>query len=387
MLICFFFFPTASFAALGAAAGCLASRSLMDAFGPRGTMLLGHVVCAIGWVLTVGSATAVNFLTGRFLTGVFVGLVSVAATAYNAECFPGLRSARPVVYTAVGVLCVYLTGALLNYAQTAVVVVATTVVSFTANRVYVPESPAWLTSRGRIGDAEYAKLRLRLVDNGGGSAPDAPPPAVSLVREWRRPAVYKPFLALCVHFALQQLSGPLVIVSYAAEMVGDSGVRILNSYFIAVALAAFLVVGALVSTAMDHSESAAVLSATGVLVSGALIAAYNLFRRLLLNRLAARLLSFVPLLGLAVFMMSSSVALVPSVPIKHTPGEHAAVSFSYLVAFLAIKSYPYAQAFMGWWVFAFFGIASALNIVYGVLVFSDSSEHPSDSVKNKTPAV
>jgi len=185
-------------------------------------------------------------------------------------------------------------------------------------------------------------------------------------------------MALCLHFALQQLSGPLVVVSYAAELVGDSGVRVLNSYFVATVLAAFLLAGALVVAAMAHPESAAVLSSAGKLAASVVIAAYNLTRRLLLNRLGSQLLSFVPILGLIAFMMSSSVALVPDSPAGDMPGQHVALAFSYVVAFVVIKSYPYVQAYLGWWVFAFFAAASGLNIVYGVLVFSERKPLSSD---------
>lgn len=372
---------TASLAALGAAAGCLVAQSMMNAFGPRGTLLLSHVVCVIGWMLTATSLTTANFLAGRLLTGVFVGAASVSAAAYSAECFPHRRASRPVVYTALGVLCVYLARALLGYAQTAALATAATAASFVLIRAFAPESPAWLESRGRVGDAEYARLKLRLQVVTTPAAPrhDTVPAGPHFLRHASRPDVHRPFLALCLHLALLQLSGPLVLVAYAAELVGDSGVRVLNSYFIAVVLAGFLVAGSFVSVAMDHRESTAVLSSTGIMAAGVVVAAYNLARAVFLNRLGSRLLSFIPLFALMAFAMSSSVALVPDLPVDNTPGEHVAQAFSYVVAFSVIKCYPYVQAYLGWWVFAVFAVTAALNIVYGVLMFSDT--------KSKRPTV
>ncbi|XP_022174503.1 facilitated trehalose transporter Tret1-like [Myzus persicae] len=371
----------ASLASLGAAGGCLISHSLMNAFGPRGSVLLSHVVCAIGWMLTFSSWTTTNLLVGRVLTGVFVGVVSVAATAHSSECFPARSTARPVVYTAIGVLCVYLAGSLLSYAQTAAVVMVVTIVSFVLVRTFVPESPAWLESRGRTGDAEYSRLKLRLqrqtdaedgVEPSTRSAGDRSTAAEAIYRRVHQPEIYRPLLALALHLALQQMSGPMVLVSYASQMVGDSGVRVLNGHFVAAVLAAFLVAGALVSTAMDHRESSATLAAAGALTAGVVIAVYNLIRRMFLNRLGSQLLSFVPLLGLIVFSMSSSVGLVPHSPVpRYAAGEHVALAFGYTVAFAVIKCYPYVHAAVGWWVFAVFAVASALNIVYGVLMFSE----------------
>lgn len=361
---------SASLAALGAAVGCLISRSMINSFGPRGTVLLSHVICAIGWILTISSLTTTNFLTGRVLTGVFVGIVSVAASAHSTECFPSRPTARPVVYTAIGVLCIYLIGSLLNYSQTAAVVLMATIISFVFTRWFVPESPSWLESRGRVGDAEYSKLKLRVV-----TTTDTVENTMNDIsfRQFRQPDVYRPFMALCLHFALQQLSGPLIIVTYATQFVDDSGVRVLNTYFVAVVLAVCLVVGSLISTAMNHRESTTILSSTGIVAAGIVITVYNLSRRLFLNRFGSQLLSFIPLLALIVFMMSSSVALVPNLPVNNMV-EHIALSFSYLFAFGVIKTYPYVHAYLGWWVFGFFTIAAALNIVFGVLMFSSESE-------------
>jgi len=392
----------ASLAALGAAGGCLISHSLMNAFGPRGSVLLSHVVCAIGWLLTFSSWTTTNLLVGRVLTGVFVGIVSVAATAHSSECFPTRPSARPVVYTAVGVLCVYLAGSLLNYAQTAAVITVVTIVSFFLVRAFVPESPAWLESRGRPGDAEYSRLKLRLqrqtnagaledgVESSSPSAGDRSTATEAIYRRVHEPEIYRPLLALALHLALQQISGPLVFVSFASQIVDDSGVRVLNGHFVAAVLAAFLVVGALVSTAMNHRESSATLAAAGTLTAGVVIAVYTLIRRMFLNRLGSQLLSFIPLLGLIVFSMSSSVGLVPHSPVpRYAAGEHVALAFGYTVAFAVIKCYPYVHAALGWWVFAVFAVASALNIVYGVLMFSgpdSSSKQQRNTAANQSSA-
>ncbi|KAL4097172.1 hypothetical protein QTP88_021991 [Uroleucon formosanum] len=374
----------ASLAALGAAGGCLISHSLMNTFGPRGSVLLSHVICAIGWLLTFSSWTTTNLLVGRVLTGVFVGVVSVAATAHSSECFPARPSARPVVYTAIGVLCMYLVGSLLSYAQAAVVAMVVTIVSFVLIRSFVPESPAWLESRGRTGDAEYSRLKLRLqrqtdaeavkdgVEPSAHSSGNRSTATEAIYRSVHRPEIYRPLLTLALHLALQQMSGPMVLVSYASQIVGDSGVRVLNGHFIAAVMAAFLVAGALVSTAMDHRESSATLAAAGTLTAGVVIAVYNLIRRMFLNRLGSQLLSFIPLLGLIVFSMSSSVGLVPHSPVsRYAAGEHVALAFGYFVAFAVIKCYPYVYDAVGWWVFAVFAVASAMNIVYGVLMFSE----------------
>ncbi|XP_050546437.1 uncharacterized protein LOC126908428 [Daktulosphaira vitifoliae] len=367
----------ASFALLGASGGCLISQSMINTFGPRGTSLLSHLVGMIGWILTISSLTTLNFFIGRILLGLFVGITSISVSAYCAECFPRRLSARPVVYTALGVFCIYFCGSLLNYRQTAFIAFVVTILSFFLVRMYVPESPAWLESKGKMGDAEYSKLKLRLTETPNNDLEVQP--GLKFVKNIKKQAVYKPFLALCLHFTLQQLSGPLAVVAYAVEIIGDSGVRILNGYFIAVILSAFMVMGALVSTAMDHKESTNILSATGIVISGIVIGVFNLIRSLVLNRVASQMLSFIPLLGILLLIISSCTALVPSLPIKNTNGEHTALGFNYFIGFVVVKCYPYAQAYLGWWIFIIFAVMASLDIVTCVLFFSEPKKsHPSE---------
>jgi len=462
----------ASLAALGAAVGCLLSQSMMNEFGPRGSVLLSHVVCAVGWILTFSSSTTAYMFVGRTLTGVFVGIVTVAATEQSTECFPFRPAARPIVFNAVGVLCVYLAGLLLNYQQTAALATVVTIVSFVLVWSFVPESPTWLESRGRPGDADYSRLKLRFTQLTVGTrtlkgflSPGHRSAADEAVNQHHQPDdksmydeavyyvnqypgeesagdefaaedfyqdimqsdVYRPLITRSIRLALQQMSGPLVLVTYAVKLVNDSGIRVINGQFVAAALAAFLVAGAFVSTGITRRASASKLAAIGTLTAGVVIAVYNhvrLFGSQLLQNL-------VPLLCLIVFSTSISVGPMPrstaprykagepvvgktlavktvardylrvgtiavrtlvsktvdckhvvgkTVDCRHVAGEHVALAFGYTVAFAVVKCYPYAQAAVGWWVFAFFAVASALNIVYGKIMYSEPKSSERSSV-------
>ncbi|CAH1716375.1 unnamed protein product [Aphis gossypii] len=451
----------ASLAALGAAVGCLLSQSMMNEFGPRGSVLLSHVICAVGWILTFSSSTTAYLFVGRTLTGVFVGVVTVAATEQSTECFPFRPAARPIVFNAVGVLCVYLAGLLLNYQQTAGLATVFTVVSFFLVLSFVPESPDWLESHGFSGDAEYFRHKLKfthltvgtrtlksVLSTGHGSAADDEavnqhhqPDVKSMTEDGvyrilrysdeESPAaedafysnimqsdVLRPFLTRSVRLALQQMSGPLVLVTYAVKLVNDSGIRVINGQYVAAALALFLVAGAFVSTGIARRASASKLAAIGTLTAGVVIVVYKYFQQY-----GSKLVeNLVPLLCLIVFSMSISAGPMPrstapryktdervvdnttvdvkttlkyvgdrtltvktlavktvdckhevgkTVDCRHVAGEHVALAFGYAVAFAVIKCYPYAQAAYGWWVFAFFALASALNIVYGKIVYSE----------------
>ncbi|KAE9536394.1 hypothetical protein AGLY_007183 [Aphis glycines] len=450
---------------------------MMNEFGPRGSVLISHVVCAVGWILTFSSSTTAYLFVGRMLTGVFVGIVTVAATEQSTEYFPFRPAARPIVFDAVGVLCVYLAGLLLNYQQTAGLATVFTIVSFVLVLSFVPESPAWLDSRGLSGDAEHSRLKVRSVQLtvgtrtlkgvlsiGHRSAADEAvnqhlhqpddksmydeavyyinrypgeeyvadeSMAEAFYQDLMQSDVYRPLLTRSMRLALQQMSGPLVLVTYAVKLVNDSGIRVINGQFVAAVLAAFLVAGAFVSTGITRRASASKLAAIGTLTAGVVIVVYKHFQQF-----GSQLVeNFVPLLCLIVFSMSISAGPMPrstaplykdgkhvvgktvavktvareyvatgtiavktligktvdcnhvvgkTVDCRHVAGEHVALAFGYTVAFAVIKCYPYAQAAFGWWVFAFFALASALNIVYGKIVYSEPKSSKQSSVE---PAV
>jgi len=108
----------------------------------------------------------------------------------------------------------------------------------------LPETPAWLASRGRTDEAKKALLWLR----GPGFNVDQEYQELcesnakrkerkeSLLRTLRMPNVWKPFLILLTFFTLQQLSGIYVILFYAVNVLRDIGID-MNEYAASVGMA------------------------------------------------------------------------------------------------------------------------------------------------------
>lgn len=107
----------------------------------------------------------------------------------------------------------------------------------------LPETPAWLATRGRMDEARQSLLWLR----GPGINTEAEHQALctantireqkknSLLRALNKPNVWKPFLILFLFFAFQQLCGIYVILFYTVNIIEDIGVR-LDEYYASVGI-------------------------------------------------------------------------------------------------------------------------------------------------------
>lgn len=146
----------------------------------------------------------------------------------------------------------------------------------------IPETPAWLASRGRTDEAKEALLWLRgpgfNVDKEYQELCDAntkrKEEEKSLLRALHMPNVWKPFLILLIFFTLQQLCGIYVILFYAVNVLEDIGVDV-NEYAASVGIGVIRLFASILGAGLSNifgRKSLAFVSGFGMAIAAVGIA-------------------------------------------------------------------------------------------------------------------
>lgn len=143
-------------ALLGCMAGPVFGGALSDRWGRRPTLIFAGLLFAVAAIGTALPANIVQFNLCRFLGGVGVGLASVVSPMFIAEISPPrIRGALVTVNQlaiVVGLTCAVVVSYFLSFGEHWRWMLASNAVPvpiFVAGLLYVPESPRWLTQRGR----------------------------------------------------------------------------------------------------------------------------------------------------------------------------------------------------------------------------------------------
>jgi MFS transporter, SP family, arabinose:H+ symporter len=233
----------ASCVLLGCIVGAAGAGMLSDALGRKKVLLLAAVLFAVSAIGAALPSTVTQFVVARILGGLGIGMASMLSPLYIAEVAPARNRGRLVslnqLAIVLGIVVVYFVNSLIArlgdnswnvalgwrwmFASGALPAGLFFVLLF-----LVPESPRWLTERGRESDALAILERI-----GGREEAAAQMQEIRLVLaqesgslgQLLQPNLQIPLVIALALAVLQQITGINVVMYYAPEIFKSAGVK------------------------------------------------------------------------------------------------------------------------------------------------------------------
>ncbi|XP_069184564.1 facilitated trehalose transporter Tret1-like [Procambarus clarkii] len=150
---------------MGSVVGCCISGPLMMYLGPRIYLLVSLVISVASWLLQAFSPSVGVLLTSRVLLGLTLGSISNSSGLYVLEIshqdIRGALSGIMFLVRQLGYLLASVVGlSSLGWRQMGFVYSGTTAIPI-LGLIFLPNSPRWLVTRGRVTDAQKALVFFR----------------------------------------------------------------------------------------------------------------------------------------------------------------------------------------------------------------------------------
>ncbi|WP_448855557.1 sugar porter family MFS transporter [Corynebacterium camporealensis] len=228
---------------VGAAIGALCAGRIAEGLGRRRTLIAGGVIFVVGSIWCALATSVVSLGAARTFLGLAVGGVSIVSPMYIAEMVPANVRGRLVslntLAIVVGQLLAYLVNSALAPTESWELMLGLAAVPgamLAVGMLFVPETPAWLASRGRVEKAHAIAGRVGVdLDELAG---EVEPKALS--SEWKRLRSTR-WLQLTVSLAMlmgltQQITGVNAIVYFAPTMMSQVGISTTNAVYTSIVI-------------------------------------------------------------------------------------------------------------------------------------------------------
>ncbi|XP_049846959.1 facilitated trehalose transporter Tret1-like [Schistocerca gregaria] len=233
---------TASVLVLVVPIGALLGGILMEAYGRLNAIKMAAIPCAAGWILVAVGQSFLPIFIGRVLTGISGGMGTSPAVVYTTEIgrpeIRGALTASGPSLASLGMLIIYGEGAILDWRLCAWLNLIYTFAPIIVMAIWIPESPVWLVTKGRIDEAEKALKWL-----GGNNKTSHKKQLAAMVRSqdmraltapnffqglkvFLKPTAYKPIAIMSVLFIFQQFSGIYMTLFYAINFFEEVGTEL-----------------------------------------------------------------------------------------------------------------------------------------------------------------
>ncbi|CAG9814796.1 unnamed protein product [Phaedon cochleariae] len=387
--------------------GAITGGFTMDYLGRLNTIKLATIPTVMGWSMIALAQSVPMMIGGRFLVGIATSWGTIPATVYiteiaRADMRGSLVSAAPS-FASLGMVICFLKGWFLHWRTVAWMAnfYAVIPVIFV---FFIPESPAWLVSRGKIEQAakslrwinkyqpqpenrseSYAELQLNLLQKEHEAkleeqARKGEFGMKSKLMEFLKPTGYKPMLILLGLFFFQQFSGIYIMLFYSVTFFQAMG-STMNPYLASIFIAAVRMLMSCANTYMLRTFSRRPLVMASGLGMCLCMTFSGLFTKWVIEGSCDQ--TWIPVLLLLLYVVASMIGLLP-IPWTMTaelyPIEIRGVanSFSYasanLIMFGAIQSFWTLESIFGgiagvqW----FFAVISILGSVYTYILLPET---------------
>lgn len=218
---------------IGALVGALAGGFVADHLGRKKTLFLTLALFFIGVLMLTKAEGFDTLLTGRFITGLAVGIVSMAVPLYIAEMSPpehrgALVSLNQLCIT-IGILIAYIVtfsfsdeGAWRTMFGFAFIPIALQFIGL----FFIPETPAWLMSHNKKEAAEKVLHKIRIAEANHHLVNAEKKEDTPTRKGWRElfsPEVRRPFLIGIGVAVLQSITGINTVIFYAPRIFQLAG--------------------------------------------------------------------------------------------------------------------------------------------------------------------
>ncbi len=238
---------------VGALIGALTGGWIADLFGRKKTLFFSLVLFFIGILTLMKSIGFDTLLLGRFVTGLAIGIVSVASPLYIAEMAPPkIRGKLVSLYQlgiTIGILAAYVVA--YGYAGKSewremfgfgMIPVALQFIGL----FFIPETPSWLMTHNRKEEAEKILHKIRHASDQEDLVEVTKEQDTPTKKNWMElfsPGVRKPFLigiGVCV---IQQITGINTVIYYAPRIFQLAGFETAETAIFATILVGIVNVG------------------------------------------------------------------------------------------------------------------------------------------------
>ncbi|CAK9798832.1 Facilitated trehalose transporter Tret1 [Anthophora plagiata] len=369
----------ASVVVICAPLGSVLGGFLMETLGRLRTLQISSIPFTTGWILIALSTNIPMLLVGRLFCGLATALATSPAIVYITEVArPELRGSMisfgPTL-ASFGMVLSYLKGAYLPWRLVAWLGIIYAVVPVILVQLFVPESPVWLVSKGRLEEAKKSLEWLYKYEAKQGKVSAAEVQYTTIVKEneiklnerrkskhggvstklrgFLKPTGWKPITILFLFFSFQQFSGIYITLFYAVTWFQEVGSGV-NEYIASILVGVTRFLCSMVNTWLLRRykrRPLCIVSSVGMALC-MIVSGYYTY----LIKNGDRSGYWVPVLCLLLYVCTSMIGML-TIPWTMTaelfPTEIRGIahSISYSIAnllmFFALQSYRSFQAFLG----------------------------------------